>query len=173
MTTLVMVCTGDKYPRSACTNIEYQLYNVGFEYSRTHVITRGEGSVYDKLKMFEQCRKEDENYVYFDLDVVIKDTIDVVRDDFTLLYAWWRPPYHTPLNSSVMAWKGDRMDIAFGMDRSRYTKGIDEYLYQQVDFKIFDRIAWSWHWDEREHSFPICLLNHDVEIPEWTTKYTL
>ena len=123
--------------------------------------------------MFEQCRKEDENYVYFDLDVVIKDTIDVVRDDFTLLYAWWRPPYHTPLNSSVMAWKGDRMDIAFGMDRTRYSKGIDEYLYQQVDFRIFDRIAWSWYWDEREQSFPICLLNHDVEIPEWTTKYTL
>ena len=46
----------------------------------------GEGSVYDKLKIFEQCNKEDENYVYFDLDVVIKDTIDVVRDEFTLLY---------------------------------------------------------------------------------------
>ena len=37
MTTLVMVCTGDKYPRKACTNIEYQLVNVGFDFQRSHV----------------------------------------------------------------------------------------------------------------------------------------
>ena len=43
----------------------------------------------------------------------------------------------------------------------------------EVDYKIFDRIAWSWYWDERIHAFPICLFNHDVEIPEWTTKFTL
>lgn len=168
-----MVCTGDKFPRSACTDIEYQLCNVGFKYDRTHVITRGEGSVYDKLKMFEQCNKDDENYVYFDLDVVIKGPIDIVRDEFTLLYAWWRPPAHTPLNSSVMSWKGDRRDISFGFDRSKYKRGIDEYFYREVDYRIYDRIAWSWYWDEREHSHPICLLNHNVKKPEWTTKYTL
>jgi len=173
MTTVVMVCTGDKYPLKAVADIEYQLHNVEFKYDRTHVITRGEGSVYDKLKMFQECRREDENYVYFDLDVVIKDAIDVVRDDFTLLYAWWRQPYHTPLNSSVMAWKGDRIDISLGMDRSKYTRGIDEYIYREVDFRIYDRIAWSWFWDENIRSYPICLLNHDVEKPEWTTKYTL
>ena len=83
------------------------------------------------------------------MDVVIKDTIDVVRDEFTLLYAWWRQPYHTPLNSSVMSWKGDRRDISFGNDRTKYKRGIDEYIYREVDYKIFDRIAWSWYWDEK------------------------
>jgi len=170
MTILVLVCTGDKYNKHDVANIEYQLHNVGFDYDRAHVITRGEGSVYDKLQMFEQCTK-DENYVYFDLDLVIKDPIDVVRDEFTLLFAWWRPPFHTPLNSSVMAWRGDRSDIAKNFKREKYAKGIDEYIYKEVNHKIYDRIAWSWYWDERVHEFPICLLNHNVEIPEWTTKY--
>ena len=102
MTTLVMVCTGDKYPHKSCTNIEYQLVNVGFDFQRSHVVTRGEGSVYDKLKIFEQCNKEDENYVYFDLDVVIKDTIDVVRDEFTLLYVETTLSYSTQFVSHGM-----------------------------------------------------------------------
>lgn len=172
MITVVMVCTGDKYPRSAVSNIEYQLHNAGFQYDRTHVITRGEGSVYDKLKMFEQCTK-DEHYVYFDLDLVIMKNVDLIRDEFTLLYAWWRAPYHTPLNSSVMAWRGDKSYIAKNFRREKYDKGIDEYFFRECTYRIYDRIAWSWAWDEREHDFPICLFNHDVEIPEWTTKYML
>ena len=56
MTTLVMVCTGDKFQVS-CTNIEYQLVNVG-DFQRSHVVTSGEGSVYDKLKFLNNVTKK-------------------------------------------------------------------------------------------------------------------
>ena len=94
MTTLVMVCTGDKYPRKACTNIEYQLVNVGFEFDRTHVVTRGEGSVYDKLKIFEQCNKEDENYVYFDLRLSRSQQLFQHQQLFALYILYSSHPNH-------------------------------------------------------------------------------
>ena len=77
------------------------------------------------------------------------------------------------LTQFVMAWKGDRRDISLGMDRTKYKRGIDEYIYREVDYKIFDRIKRGLGTGMGEFAFPICLFNHDVEIPEWTTKYTL
>ena len=41
------------------------------EYNKVHIIRDGEGSYYDKLKMFKECT-DDVQYLYFDLDIIIK-----------------------------------------------------------------------------------------------------
>ena len=108
MVELILVRTGDKFDEWYVDNLLYMVEKHGkLKYDKCHVIREGEGSVYDKLQMFRDFT-DDVNYLYFDLDVVIKGDVNhLVRDDFTLLFAWWRDRLHTPLNSSIMSWKGD------------------------------------------------------------------
>ena len=92
-------------------NIEYMLDNIGAQYDRLSVVDDIlYGGVYDKLRLFDLFKTG--QYLYFDLDVFIGGTIDHLwRDKFTLLHAWWRQPFHTPLNSSIMSWSGDHSQI--------------------------------------------------------------
>ena len=143
-------------------------------------IEKGEGSVYDKLSLFNDF-KDDEQYLYFDLDVIIKgDVSHLFRKKFTLLHAWWRKPAHTPLNSSIMSWYGDHSYIydKFYKDedynRVKYWRGIDEFFYKEINYEIYDKVCWSWMFDNRELDYPVCLFNqsHDKILnSEWTKKY--
>ena len=66
MVVVVLVRTGKKYDEWYENNIIYMIKKFG-ERSDTkyHIIREGEGSVYDKLKMFKECT-DDVNYLYFE-----------------------------------------------------------------------------------------------------------
>ena len=185
MVTIVLVCTGNKYDEWYVDNILHMIRNHGklryrFEY---HVIREGEGNVFDKLQMFKECTK-DKNYLYFDLDIIIKGSIEhLIKDKFTLINAWWRDPFYTPLNSSIMSWKGNHAHIyeKFHEDedysRVKYWKGIDEYIYKEISYNTYDKVCWSYPYNRKELDYSICLFNHDfapaMKTEEWTKKYRL
>ena len=184
MVELILVRTGDKFDEWYVDNLLYMVENHGkLKYDKCHVIRDGEGSVYDKLQMFRDFT-DDVNYLYFDLDVVIKGDVNhLVRDDFTLLFAWWRDRLHTPLNSSIMSWKGDHSiyydDFYEDEDYSmiKYWRGIDEYLYKETECQLYERTCWSFMYSTEEMHYPVCLFNHNFhnmikKIP-WTQKYIL
>lgn len=184
MVTIVLVCTGTKYEEWYVENLLYMIDQYGqLQYDNLHVIRDGEGSVYDKLKMFKECCEE-ENYLYFDLDVVIKGSIKrLLKNEFTLLHAWWRHPAHTALNSSIMSWKGNHSHI-YDMfyenedyNRVRYFKGIDEFIDKNIEHHVYDRVCWSFPFHTEEMFYPVCLFNHGYtnmmhKVP-WVQKYTL
>jgi len=185
MVTVVLVCTGNKYDEWYINNILHMIRNHGklnyrFEY---HIIREGEGSVVDKLKMFKVCT-DDINYLYFDLDIIIRGPIKhLIKDNFTLINAWWRDPFHTPLNSSIMSWKGNCSHIydKFYEDedysRVKYWKGIDEYIYKEISYNTYDEVCWSYPYDRRELDYSVCLFNHGftpaMKREGWTKKYRL
>ncbi len=184
MVTIILVCTGKRYDEWYVDNILYMICEFGkLEYDKVHIIRDGEGSYYDKLKMFKYFKKE-ENYLYFDLDIIIKDDIThLLRNSFTVLDAWWRPKFHTPINSSIMSWKGDCSYIYdnFYKDedysRVKYWRGIDEYLFKEVKHDLYQKVCWSWYWDKTIKNYSVCLFNHEqyknMKVLDWTQKYLL
>ena len=88
MVVIVLVRTGSKYDEWYENNIIYMIRKFGeMKRCEYYIIREGEGSVYDKLKMFKECT-DDVNYLYFDLDIIIKKPIDyLIKDDFTLVNA--------------------------------------------------------------------------------------
>jgi len=181
---ILYVCTGTKYSSWWIDNLKYMLYNhcVNCDLIDVRGIVDGEGSVYDKLQLFNEFKNQ-EQYLYFDLDVVIKGNIShLVRNNFTLLYAWWREPAHTPLNSSIMSWYGDQSYIynKFYEDedysRVKYWKGIDEYIYKEIKYETYDKVCWSWMFDRNEKDYSVCLFNQSYEHMrecEWVKEYIL
>ena len=173
---IIGVRTGKKYSEWWAHNLEYMLHR-----DVTFIDKEEFGGVYDKLQMFREFKTGE--YLYFDLDVIIKGPIDhLLREDFTLLHAWWRPALHTPLNSSIMSWKGDQSHIyeKFAEDPDlymvKYWKGIDEYIYKEIKHKTYGQVCWSYNWDQRELDYPVCLFNqthNQMKIEPWTQKYLL
>ena len=173
---IIGVLTGKKYNEWWAQNLEYMLHR-----DVTFIDKEEFGGVYDKLQMFREFKTGE--YLYFDLDVIIKGPIDhLLREDFTLLHAWWRPALHTPLNSSIMSWKGDQSHIyeKFAEDPDlymvKYWKGIDEYIYREIKHKTYGQVCWSYNWDQRELDYPVCLFNqtqNQMKIEPWTQKYLL
>lgn len=161
---IVLLNTSPEYGQQYWVdNIKYMLNNVGAEYDNIHVIDDiVYGGVYDKLRLFDTFRKG--QYLYFDLDVIINGDISHLwRTDFTLLHAWWRPEFHTPLNSSIMSWSGDYSIIydKFAADPEyymvKYHKGIDEYLYKECKYNTYGMVCDSYVWDGGK--LPITLYN--------------
>ena len=156
MVVVVLVRTGKKYDEWYENNIIHMIQD-NLNYDDICVIREGEGSVYDKLKMFKVCT-DDVNYLYFDLDIIIREAVDyLIKDHFTLINAWWRAPLHTPLNSSIMSWKGDYSHIydKFYEDedysRVKYWKGIDEYIYKEIEHNTYDyKVCWSYPYNRKE-----------------------
>ena len=82
-----------------------------------------------------------------------------------------------------MSWRGDISHIYFNFykdedySRVKYWKGIDEYIYKEIEYLTYDKVCWSWAWNQIEMNFPICLFNHNLheKIKElkWTQKYLL
>ena len=100
------------------------------------------GGVYDKLQMFKLFR--DGQNLYFDLDVIITgDCNKFLKTELSVCKAWWREAFHTPLNSSIISWYGDKSEIynLFTADLKRskriYYRGIDQYIYHNFDYCYF------------------------------------
>ena len=56
-------------------NIEWMLEG-NLEFDSIQIINDVElGGVYDKLRIFDLCRDRKKQYIYFDLDLIIKDNI--------------------------------------------------------------------------------------------------
>lgn len=176
---ILYVCTGTKYSQWWVDNLRYMLRNhIGIKFAG---VTKGEGSVFDKLKLFKYFKTDD--YIYFDLDVVIrKNILHLFRKKFTLLKAWWRHQYHTPLNSSIMSWHGDHSHIYIKFKqnedyyRLKYHQGIDEYIYHEVPYNVYNKVCWSWQYDQRELHYSTCLFNQNhtnILNSSWTHKYLL
>lgn len=183
MVTVIYVCTGNKYDQWWVDNLNHMIKkncnDIDYEISG---ITDGEGSVYDKLKIFKRF-KENKQYIFFDLDVVIRSDIKtLLRKNFTVIKAWWRQPAHTPLNSSIISWVGDLSHIynKFYQDedysRVKYWRGIDEFIYKEIEYQTYDKVCWSWMFDKKELNYPVCLFNQSFESMrscEWAQKYLL
>ena len=157
-------------------NIKHMLDNSGREYDTIHVVDDVVyGGVYDKLLLFDRFRKG--QYLYFDLDIVINGSIvDLYTNKFTLLTAWWREAFHTPLNSSIMSWCGDHSHIhdKFADDPDyymiKYNKGIDEFIFKEIEYKTYGKVCDSFAWGGG--NMPITLYNHTKD-KLWDHECTL
>lgn len=181
MLTILYCHTGTKYNQWWVKNLKHMIDNVYPYQYKFEGVTQGEGSVYDKLALFRDYTQG--QYLYFDLDTVIRDNIEcLIREEFTLLKAWWRLPAHTPLNSSIVSWKGDvsyiyeKFHKQYDYNMVKYYKGIDQFLYEQIDYNEYDKVCWSWRFDNRELDYPVCLFNQSyqyIDKSDWVKKYIL
>ena len=183
---IIAVNTGIKFGEWYVDNLKHMIDNYsGLKYDSFEVIReeKYEG-VFNKLQMFDKFR--DGQNLYFDLDLVIKGPVpDLLRSDFTLLHAWWRAPEHTPLNSSVISWHGDQSHIydKFMKDPEyymlKYNRGIDQFLYENIEYKTYDKVCYSIRgkeYDEEDTNYNICLFNQRKILMEdgwdgWWKKY--
>ena len=116
----------------------------GLKYDEFVVIRNDEyEGVFNKLQMFDLYR--DGQNIYFDLDVIIKgDCNHFLRKELTVCHAWWRDAWHTPLNSSIISWCGDRSDVFdfFIKDPEyymlKYNLGIDQLLYENINLQTYN-----------------------------------
>ena len=175
---IVLVNTAPSYGEKIWVdNIVHMLKNVDAKYDDLHVIDDAlYGGVYDKLRIFDLFRTG--RYLYFDLDVVIGGDISHLWcDEFTLLHAWWRPEFHTPLNSSIMSWSGDcsylHDNFVKELDYNlvKYYKGIDEYFYKECEYKTYGMVCDSYSWNGGK--LPITLYNHDSKDKIWHHECSL
>lgn len=177
--------TGDKFDQWYEDNLKYMIDSYsGLQYDEFVVIRDDEyDGVFNKLQMFDRYR-EGQN-IYFDLDVLIKgDCNHFLREDFTVCHAWWREAYHTPLNSSIMSWKGDRSDIFKFFDSDpeyfmlKYHLGMDQLLYENVEYKMYteaDQYC-SYQTVTDEQDYKVYLFNQRYEFmkqPLWFQQYQL
>jgi hypothetical protein len=183
---IICVNTGYKFSEWYVQNLKHMIDTYsGLKYSSFEVIRDNnfEG-VFNKLQMFEYF-KDGEN-LYFDLDIVIKDKVpNLIRKDFTVLHAWWREEFHTPLNSSVISWTGDQSHIFKKFKENpdyymtKYHRGIDQYLYENIEYKTYDKICYSIQNNEHKEEdkdYSICLFNQRKMLMEdgwcgWWKKY--
>jgi len=178
-TELILVNTPPDYGHPRWTERLLEQLMDNLKYDTLRVINDIEfGGVYDKLRIFD-IGKENKQYIYLDLDIVIHDNINhLLRKNFTLLHAWWRDPFHTPLNSSVMSWQGDYSHIydKFAEDPDyymvKYNKGIDEYIYKEIDYYVYDKVCDSYNWpsDREVGEYPITLYNQAKDMI-WKQEY--
>lgn len=148
---IICVNTGDKFDEWYVQNLIHMLRNE--QVDSFHTIRSTElGGVYDKLQMFRDFTKG--QYLYFDLDVVIQGSVtQYLRKELTVLNSWWRPTFHTPLNSSIISWYGDRSDVYHKFVESedlnllKYNKGIDEYLWKEINPSTYEKESSSYLWN--------------------------
>lgn len=189
MLRIICVRTGDKFSQWYEDNLKHMIDNYSnLEYDEFVCIREDKydanPQVFNKLQMFDTYRNG--TNIYFDLDVLIKgDCNHLLREDFTLCYAWWRKAAHTPLNSSVVSWKGDVSHISkLFLDNPdyfmlKYYRGIDQYIYENFNFKMYyqqDGIC-SYHTQKQEdENYSVYLFNqqHDQMFNnQWYKKYFL
>jgi hypothetical protein len=189
MLRVICVRTGDKYDKWYEDNLKYMIDNYSnLEYNEFVCINEDlyddEYGVFNKLQMFDKYK--DGQNIYFDLDVVIKgDCNHFLRDEFTVCHAHWREPFHTPLNSSIISWKGDASHVTKSFHEDEewcllyYRKGMDQYLYEKTDYNLYtieDRYV-SFRDVSVETDAPIYLFNQrykELKREEaWFSKYLL
>jgi len=180
---VICVNTGDKYDQWYTDNLKYMIDKYsGLEYDSFEVIDEElYGGVYDKLQMFDKFR--DGQNIYFDLDVLIKgDCNQFLRDRITVCHAWWRDAWHTPLNSSIISWKGDVSRIFKFFDSKwtdmmrEYYRGIDQYLYEVYRPDTYTEGFCSFQTITEEADYDVYLFNQKHEFmktTQWCQKYFL
>ena len=188
MLRVIAVRTGTKYSKWYEDNLKYMIEKYsGLEYNEFVVITEDlyddERGVFNKLQMFD--RFKDGQNIYFDLDMLIKgDCNHFLRKDFTVCHAHWRKPQHTPLNSSIISWKGDASHVTepFHADREynlfKYNRGIDQYIYQNVSYNTYTKEDGyvSFQTVTEETEAPVYLFNQRYKKlieKDWYTKYQI
>ena len=141
---------GEKFTNWHIDNLKHMIDTYsGLEYDSFEVIENDiYGNWYNKLQMFDKFR--DGENLYFDLDVVIHNKLpNLIRENFTLLNdSWWRAEAHTPLNSSIVSWTGDKSDIWGKFEKNdsyyleKYNKGSDEYYYREErDYETYGKVC--------------------------------
>jgi hypothetical protein len=184
MLNIICVCTGDKYHPIYVDNLKYMLDKFsGLEYDTFNVVSedRHDG-VFNKLQIFERFT-EDYN-IYFDLDIIIRgDCNKFISQALCVIFAWWRPTKHTPINSSIISWYGNKSYIYKEFMEQpdyymvKYHKGIDQYLYENHEYNHFEYggvCSYQTIHDEREYS--VYLFNQrykSMQTPGWYQKYLL
>jgi len=182
---IICVRTGDKFDQWYEDNLKYMIDKYScLEYDEFAVIRDEEyEGVFNKLQMFDRYR--DGQNLYFDLDVIIRgDCNNFLKKDFHVCHAWWRKEWHTPLNSSIMSWEGDRSDIfkLFEEDpefyQFKYNKGMDQFIHENIDYKMY-----SWNDDYcsyqtvmHEDRYKVYLFNQNyqkMKSPAWYHKFLL
>ena len=145
MLRVIAVNTGTKYSQWYVDNLKHMIDTYSnLNYNKFEVITKDEyDGVFNKLQMFDIFR--DGQNIYFDLDVcILKDCNLFLKDKFTLCHAWWRDHQHTPLNSSIISWKGDQSKIFnfFNNDPEyymlKYSRGIDQFIYENITYETYN-----------------------------------
>ena len=140
---------GTKFTDWHVNNLKHMIDNYsGLTYDSFDVIENDiYGNWYNKLQMYDKFR--DGENLYFDLDVIIYNKLpNLIRKEFTLLDdSWWREPAHTPLNSSIVSWTGDKSWIwdKFKSNDTEYlkvyNKGSDEFYFKQIVYDSYDKIC--------------------------------
>ena len=156
----------------------------GLKYDEFVVIRNDEyEGVFNKLQMFD-LYKNGQN-IYFDLDVIIKgDCNHFLRKELTVCHAWWRDAWHTPLNSSIISWCGDRSDVFdfFIKDPEyymlKYNLGIDQLLYENINLQTYNESDGycSYQTVTSEENYSVYLFNQlyqKMRLPGWHKKYQL
>ena len=168
---IILVNTPPKYGDQWWTDNIIHMLKGNLEADSVKIITDSQfGGVYDKLRIFKECKHIGTQYLYLDLDVLIKGDIShLLRTEFTLLEAWWRYPAHTPLNSSIMSWIGDCSHIYdkfmedFDYNMVKYYRGIDEFIYKEIKYCTYEKVCDTIRWDYGGGQYPITLYNDSLE----------
>ena len=145
------------------------------EYNEYVVLTKDKyNGVFNKLLMFDEFR--DGENLYFDLDLVIYNKIpNLIRQNVTVLHAWWREAEHTPYNSSIISWTGDQSHIykTFLTQEdyylTKYNRGIDEFLYKEIGVDTYEPVCYSIQdkeYNQKDENYSICLLNQRQHLME-------
>ena len=177
---VICVCTGEKYTDWHVQNLKNMLDKYsGLEYNEYVVLTKDKyNGVFNKLLMFDEFR--DGENLYFDLDLVIYNKIpNLIRQNVTVLHAWWREAEHTPYNSSIISWTGDQSHIYKTFLKqedyylTKYNRGIDEFLYKEIGVDTYEPVCYSIQdkeYDKKDENYSICLLNQRQHLMEegWT-----
>lgn len=185
MLRVICVCTGNKFKRWYVDNLKYQVDKYSkLQYDEFVVITDDNyDGVFNKLQMFDRYR--DGQNIYFDLDVLIKgDCNSFLKKNLTVCFAYWRDEHHTRINSSIISWCGDVSHIydMFQQDpdyyMTKYYRGIDQMLYENIDYKVFPNINTycSYQTVTEELPYNVYLFNqrHQKMLePGWHHKFQL
>ena len=185
---IICVNTGDKYSQWYTDNLKHMIDTYSnLKYNSFEIIKDIEfGGVYDKLQMFDRFR--DDQNLYFDLDILIKDDCNnFISKDLTVCHAHWRTEGKfykiNPINSSIISWYGDRSKIySFFKNNSKkfmkeYNRGMDEWLWQVYRPKMYsDELYSSIQTEKKETEVKVCLFNQSYELmkyDKWWINYFL
>ena len=185
MLRVIAVRTGDKFDEWYEHNLKHMIDTYSnLKYDQFEVIRDDEyDGVFNKLLMFDKYR--DGQNIYFDLDVIIKgDCSHLCREKLTVCHAWWREPWHTPLNSSIISWAGDQSKIynKFIEDPEyymlKYEKGIDQYLYENHQVQVYGHTDsyCSYQTIQEEEDYNVYLFNQradQMKLPGWFQRFQL
>lgn len=189
MLRVIAVRTGTKYSKWYEDNLKYMIDSYScLNYDEFVVIKENlyndDTGTFNKLQMFDKFK--DAQNIYFDLDMLIKgDCNHLLRKEFTVCHAHWRKPYHTPINSSIMSWKGDASYVTKVFHETnkdylftKYYRGEDQYIYENAKHNTYNEKDGyvSFKTVTEETTAPVYLFNQRYEkLAElgWYTKYQI